>query len=151
MLISQGDDFGWPYCFYSTEVKSLVLAPEYGGDGRKIGRCAGKKEPIMVFPGHWAPLALAFSTGSGMPGPYADGVFVAFHGSWNRAPLPQAGYRVVFAPFADGQPTGSYTTFAAGTESDTWLRASGVAVAPDGAVYISADNRGTIWKVVRAT
>ncbi len=151
MLISQGDDFGWPYCFYSTEVKSLVLAPEYGGDGRRIGRCAGKKEPIMVFPGHWAPLALAFSTGSGMPGPYADGVFVAFHGSWNRAPLPQAGYRVVFAPFADGKPTGSYTTFAAGTESDTWLRASGVAVGPDGAVYISADNRGTIWKVVRAT
>lgn len=149
MLINQGDDFGWPYCYYSTDVKSLVLAPEYGGDGTKVGRCDRMKGPIMAFPGHWAPLALAFSTGSAMQGPYADGVFVAFHGSWNRAPLPQAGYRVAFAPFLDGKPTGSYTTFAIGSESGTWLRASGVAVAPDGAVYISADNRGTIWKVVK--
>ena len=105
----------------------------------------------MVFPGHWAPLALAFSTGSTLPEPYADGVFVALHGSWNRAPLPEAGYRVVFVPFADGRPAGHYTTFATGTGSETWLRPSGVAVAPDGAVYISADNRETIWKVVRGT
>lgn len=94
----------------------------------------------MVFPAHWAPLALAFSD---------DGVFVAFHGSWNRAPLPQAGYRVVFAPFADGKPTGSFTTFATGSEGETWLRPSGVAVASDGAVYISADKNGMIWKVVK--
>ena len=149
MLINQGDDFGWPYCYYSTEVKALVLAPDYGGDGTKVGRCDRRKEPLMAFPGHWAPLALAFSTGSAMQAPYADGVFVAFHGSWNRAPLPQAGYRVVFAPFLDGKPTGSYSTFAVGSESETWLRASGVAVAPDGAVYIAAENQGTIWKVVR--
>ena len=151
MAIDRGDDFGWPYCYYSTEVQSLVLSPEYGGDGTKVGRCAGMKGPLMVFPGHWAPLALAFSTGSGAQGSYADGIFVAFHGSWNRAPLPQAGYRVVFVPFADGKPAGGYTTFATGTESETWLRPSGVAVAPDGAVYISADNRGTIWKIVRGT
>lgn len=140
IAIDQGDDFGWPYCYYSTEVKTLVLAPEYGGDGKKVDRCATMKEPVMVFPAHWAPLALAFSD---------DGVFVAFHGSWNRAPLPQAGYRVVFAPFDAGKPTGSYTTFATGTEGETWLRPSGVAVAPDGAVYISADKNGMIWKVVK--
>ena len=121
IVIDKGDDFGWPYCYYSTEVKALVLAPEYGGNGKKVDRCAKMKEPVMVFPAHWAPLALAFS---------GDGAYVAFHGSWNRAPLPQAGYRVVFAPFADGKPTGSYTTFAIGSESETWLRASGVAVAP---------------------
>ena len=74
---------------------------------------------------------------------------MAFHGSWNRAPLPQAGYRVAFAPFTDGKPTGSYTTFAIGSESETWLRASGVAVTPDGTVYISADKNGLIWKVVK--
>jgi glucose/arabinose dehydrogenase len=149
VLIAQGDDFGWPYCYFSTEVKSLVLAPEYGGNGKEVGRCATMKGPVMVFPAHWAPLALAFSSGSGMEGPYADGVFIAFHGSWNRAPLPQAGYRVVFAPFANGKPTGSYSTFATGAAGDTTLRATGVAVAPEGAVYISADNRQTIWKVVR--
>jgi glucose/arabinose dehydrogenase len=140
LVIDKGDDFGWPYCYYSTETKALVLAPEYGGDGTRVDRCAKMKVPVMVFPAHWAPLALAFS---------GDGAFVAFHGSWNRAPLPQAGYRVVFAPFVDGKPTGAYTTFATGTESDTWLRASGVAVARDGAVYISADRNGMIWKVVR--
>jgi len=140
IVIDKGDDFGWPYCYYSIEVKALVLAPEYGGNGKKVDRCDKMKEPVMVFPAHWAPLALAFS---------GDGAYVAFHGSWNRAPLPQAGYRVVFAPFADGKPTGSYTTFAIGSESETWLRASGVAVAPDGAVYISADKNGVIWKVVK--
>ena len=151
VLIGQGDDFGWPYCYFSTETKSLVLSPEYGGDGKKVDRCSAMKEPAMVFPAHWAPLALAFSTGTAMQGSYADGVFIAFHGSWNRAPLPQAGYRVVFAPFADGKPAGSYTTFATGTESETWLRPTGVAVGPDGAVYISSDNRGAIWKVVPGT
>jgi len=151
MQIDRGDDFGWPYCYYSNETKALVLSPEYGGDGNKLGRCTGMKGPLMAFPGHWAPLALAFSIGSAIADGYADGVFIAFHGSWNRAPLPQAGYRVVFAPFADGRPIGSYTTFATGAESETWLRPSGVVVAPDGAVYIAADNRGTIWKVVRGT
>jgi len=141
IAIDRGDDFGWPYCYYSTEVKSLVLAPEYGGDGTKVGRCATMKEPVMDFPAHWAPLALAFSK---------DGAYIAFHGSWNRAPLPQAGYRVVFVPFDGGKPTGSYSTFATGTEGDTWLRASGVAVADDGAVYISADKNGMIWKIIKA-
>lgn len=150
ILIDQGDDFGWPYCYYSTEVKALVLAPEYGGNGKTLDRCAKMKEPVMVFPAHWAPLALAFSNGTALTGPWADGVFVAFHGSWNRAPEPQAGYRVAFAPFVDGKPTGSFTTFAIGTESDTWLRATGVAVTRDGAVYISADKPGVIWKVVKA-
>ena len=140
IAIDKGDDFGWPYCYYSTEVNALVLSPEYGGNGKKIDRCAKMKEPVMVFPAHWAPLALAFS---------GEGAYVAFHGSWNRAPLPQAGYRVVFAPFTDGKPAGSYATFAIGTESDTWLRASGVAVTPDGAVYISADKNGMIWKVMK--
>ena len=151
ILVEKGDDFGWPYCYFSVEVQSLVLAPEYGGDGKEVGRCASMKNPLMVFPAHWAPLALAFSAGSAMQGPYADGIFIAFHGSWNRAPLPQAGYRVVFAPFANGRPAGTFTTFATGSENDYWLRPSGVAVAPGGAVYISADNRGMIWKVVPGT
>ncbi len=149
ILIDQGDNFGWPYCYFSTGLHALVLAPEYGGDGKKTGRCTTMEEPVMVFPAHWAPLALAFSTGSALQGPYADGVFIAFHGSWNRAPLPQAGYRVVFAPFVNGKPSGSFTDFAVGTESDTWLRASGVAVTSEGAVYISADKPGMIWKVVK--
>ena len=145
--VEQGDDFGWPYCYYSNEEQKKVLAPEYGGDGRKVGRCASAKDPLLAFPGHWAPLALAFYNADLFGPKYQGGLFVAFHGSWNRAPLPQAGYRVVFVPFTGGKPSGEYSTFATATSGPTDLRASGLAVAPDGSLYISADQNGKIWKV----
>jgi glucose/arabinose dehydrogenase len=144
--VQPGDDFGWPYCYYSNEHRKKVLAPEYGGDGRKVGRCSAAKDPVIAFPGHWAPMALAFYTGDAFGPKYRGGLFLAFHGSWNRAPLPQAGYRVVFAPFTDGKATGEYETFATGG-SPTELRASGVAVGTDGSLYISADRNGKIWRV----
>ncbi|MGH7499867.1 MAG: PQQ-dependent sugar dehydrogenase [Gemmatimonadales bacterium] len=149
VMVDQGDDFGWPYCYYSVENKAKVLAPEYGGDGKEIGRCSRAKGPVIPFPAHWAPLALAFYPGAGFGEKYTNGLFLAFHGSWNRAPLPQAGYRVVFAPFAGGKATGEYETFATGRKGPTDLRASGLAVGKDGSLYISADQNGKIWKVVR--
>jgi glucose/arabinose dehydrogenase len=94
-------------------------------------------------------MAIAFSRGDRLGAEYADGAFIAFHGSWNRAPLPQAGYRVVFQPFRGGKPVGEARTVAIGAEDETWLRAAGVAVGPDGALYISADKNGRVWKVVR--
>src|SRR5439155_748282 len=90
--VNQGDDFGWPYCYHDLELGHLVLAPEYGGDGKQVGRCAQKKEPAVAFPGHWAPNGLTFYAGTQFPARYRGGAFIAFHGSWNRAPLPQAGY-----------------------------------------------------------
>ncbi len=146
--VRPGDDFGWPYCYYSNQYRKKVLAPEYGGDGRKVERCASAKEPVMAFPGHWGPMAMAFYTGDAFGAKYRGGLFLAFHGSWNRAPLPQEGYRVVFAPFTNGKPSGEYETFAAGG-SPTELRASGVAVGADGSLYISADRNGRIWRVTR--
>jgi glucose/arabinose dehydrogenase len=145
--VEQGDDFGWPYCYYSNEHKKRVLAPEYGGDGQKVGRCDSVKNALLAFPGHWAPLALAFYNGQQFGPRYKGGLFVAFHGSWNRAPLPQEGYRVVFVPFTSGRPSGSYATFALSKEGPTTLRASGLAVAPDGSLYISADDNQKIWRV----
>lgn len=147
--VERGDDFGWPYCYYSNEQHKKVLAPEYGGDGEKVGRCSSVKAPLLAFPGHWAPLALAFYDADLFGPEYKDGLFVAFHGSWNRAPLPQAGYRVVFVPFSDGKPSGEYSTFATGKGGPTELRASGLAVAPDGSLYISADQNEKIWRVTR--
>lgn len=149
VVVDRGDDFGWPYCYYSVENKAKVLAPEYGGDGKAVGRCSSAKDPAITFPAHWAPLALAFYPGDGFGENYKNGLFVAFHGSWNRAPLPQAGYRVVFASFSNGTPTGQYETFATSAEGPTDLRASGLAVGTDGSLYISADRNGKIWKVVR--
>jgi glucose/arabinose dehydrogenase len=145
--VQQGDDFGWPYCYYSNDLKKKVLAPEYGGDGQKVGRCSSAKAPLLAFPGHWAPLALTFYEADQFGPAYKGGLFIAFHGSWNRAPLPQAGYRVVFVPFANGRPSGPYSTFATGKGGPTELRASGVAVGKDGSLYISADQNEKIWKV----
>jgi glucose/arabinose dehydrogenase len=147
--IQQGDDFGWPYCYYSNEHQKKILAPEYGGDGEKVGRCKSAKDPAMVFPGHWAPMALAFYEGTQFGPKYKGGLFVAFHGSWNRAPLPQAGYRVVFVPFSDGRPSGPHGTFASSSEGPTKLRASGLAVGLDGSLYISADDNSKIWRVTK--
>jgi glucose/arabinose dehydrogenase len=146
--VQPGDNFGWPYCYYSNQYRKKVLAPEYGGDGRKVGRCAAAKDPVIAFPGHWAPMSLAFYPGEKFGSAYSGGLFIAFHGSWNRAPLPQAGFRVVFAPFADGKATGSYATFATGP-TPTDLRATGLAVGADGSLFLSADKEGRIWKIMR--
>lgn len=145
--VESGADYGWPYCYYSNQYKKKVLAPEYGGDGRKTGRCSSARDPLLAFPGHWAPMAMAFYSGDAFGPKYRDGLFMAFHGSWNREPLPQEGYRVVFVPFANARPTGEYSTFATDKGGPTTLRASGVAVGTDGSLYISADRNGKIWKV----
>ncbi|MEP6572260.1 MAG: PQQ-dependent sugar dehydrogenase, partial [Gemmatimonadota bacterium] len=146
---TEGANFGWPYCYYDQQVGVKVLAPEYGGDGKKTGRCATTASPLIGFPGHWAPLALTFYDGKQFPAEYRGGAFLAFHGSWNRAPLPQAGYRVVFIPFEGDKPTGKYTTFATSAAGPTGLRASGLAVGPDGSLYLAADGNGTIWRIQR--
>lgn len=156
LRIVKGGDYGWPKCYFDSTPKKLVLAPEYGGDGGKaIGECDTKIEPIVYFPAHWAPNALTFYNGSQFPAKYKGGAFIAFHGSWNRAPEPQEGYRVVFVPFADGKPhSNDYETFAndfAGTPTPqpttAKYRPAGLAVAPDGSLYISDDVRGRIWHV----
>jgi glucose/arabinose dehydrogenase len=144
--VSEGDDIGWPYCYYSNDRHRKVLAPEYGGDGREVGRCATAKDPAIAFPGHWAPMSLAFYPGGGFGGLYQGGLFVASHGSCNGEPLAQDGFRVAFAAFSEGKPTGSYRTFA--TLPGGQFRPVGLAVGKDGALYISADDNHTIWRVV---
>lgn len=152
--IEEGDDFGWPYCYHDPELDQKVLAPEYGGDKETVGRCAEKKDPLIDFPAHWAPNALLFYTGTQFPGRYRGGAFIAFHGSWNRAPLPQQGYNVVFAPFEDGEPTGDWIVFADGfaggekSPGDAEARPTGLAQGPDGSLYVSDDAGGTIWRIM---
>ncbi|HKV51840.1 MAG TPA: PQQ-dependent sugar dehydrogenase [Gemmatimonadaceae bacterium] len=153
MHIEHGADYGWPFCYFDGSQKKLMLAPEYGGDGTKVGLCDKKRAPVAFFPAHWAPDGLTFYSGSSFPAHYRGGAFIAFHGSWNRAPLPQGGYLVAFVPFQGDTASGPYETFADGfaganKQPDAAAhRPAGVAVGPDGALYIADDAHGRVWRV----
>ena len=104
-------------------------------------------------------MSALFYTGTALPAKYRDGVFIAFHGSWNRAPEPQAGYRVIFQPMANGQPTGEFETFADGfaglppeqIQPDRAVhRPVGLAQGPDGALYITDDVGGRVYRITAA-
>jgi glucose/arabinose dehydrogenase len=152
--VKQGGDYGWPNCYYDNVQKKLVLAPEYGGDGGKtVDVCAQKLPPVAAFPAHWAPNDLKIYTAKAFPTAYQGGAFIAFHGSWNRAPAPQDGFNVVFQPLRDGKASGPYVVFADGFAGPTKaagkavFRPMGLAIAPDGALYIADDVKGRIWRV----
>ena len=154
LLLVEGADYGWPECYYDQQQGKLVLAPEYGGDGGKtVGECARRTPPVAAFPGHWAPNDLVIYQGTKLPPGYRGGAFVAFHGSWNRAPMPQQGYNVVFQPLAHGKASGSFVVFAdgfAGAYKDPGkaaYRPTGLAEGPDGALYVSDDVHGRIWRI----
>jgi glucose/arabinose dehydrogenase len=154
--ITSNANFGWPYCFYDYTRKKLLLNPEYGGDGAEAGRCSQFQLPVTAFPAHWAPVDLMFYTATQFPKKYQGGAFIAFHGSWNRAPMPQDGYNVTFQPFAGGKPSGQFEVFANGfagkdplmVPNEAMYRADGVAQAPDGSLYISDSQKGRIWRVL---
>lgn len=151
-----GADCGWPYVYYDQFQKKKILSPEYGGDGKKE---AGEKAetPVVAFPGHMAPNALLFYTGSMFPERYRNGAFVAFHGSWNRAPH-QAGFYVAFVPFKNGVPSGDWEIFANGfaqnadpvSPRDAKYRPCGLAQGPDGSLYVSDDAHGGIFRITYA-
>jgi len=154
LLLTKGGDYGWPFCYFDGAQNKLVLAPEYGGDGGKtVGLCAQKLAPVAAYPAHWAPNDLTIYDGKAFPTAYRGGAFIAFHGSWNRAPAPQAGYNLVFQPLRDGKAAGAYVVFAdgfAGASKEMGkaaFRPTGLAVAPDGALFVSDDVHGRIWRV----
>jgi glucose/arabinose dehydrogenase len=156
LKIQQGGDYGWPMCYYDNEQQKLVLAPEYGGDGKAVGDCASKLGPAAFFPAHWAPDGLLFYTGTMFPEHYRGGAFIAFHGSWNRAPGPQGGYLIAFVPFNGANPASlnNFETFADGfagarrSPDAAAHRPVGLSMGPDGALYVADDKGGTVFRIV---
>ena len=153
--LHNGDNAGWPYMYYDQNQKKKLVCPEYGGDGKKE---ADSKyiNPVAAFPGHMAPDGLLFYTGTMFPEKYKNGAFVAFHGSWNRAPEPQKGYFVVFQPFKDGKPSGDWEifadNFAGGADfmqpGSAKHRPCGLAQGPDGSLYVTDDAGGSVYRIM---
>jgi len=135
--IRRGGDYGWPACYGDRQPD-----PEHG----TAARCAKTIPPALSFPAHWAPLGITFYTGKQFPAEYRNDAFIAFHGSWNR--FPPAGYRVVRVRFRKGQPVG-YEDFVTGwlRGRRAWGRPVDVLTAPDGALFVTDDAGGRIYRI----
>lgn len=139
-LVREGADYGWPRCHGGT-----IADPDYGYEGA----CKEVEAPIVEMQAHSAPLGLVFYEGDAFPEPYRDDLFIAFHGSWNRSVL--TGYKIVRLPFEGTNAGSEVVDFATGwLEGDLKTvtgRPVGLAVGPDGALYISDDTGGFIYRI----
>jgi glucose/arabinose dehydrogenase len=146
-LGQNGGDFGWPYCYGNQIPDRNFTKP---GDDR----CKKVIPPKVEMQAHSAPLGLAFYDGKMFPEEYRGNIFVAFHGSWNRK-VP-TGYKVVRVKLdAQGQPIGGAEDFITGWlepgsdgKKPQWMgRPVGIAVGPDGAMYVTDDGAGEVYRV----
>jgi glucose/arabinose dehydrogenase len=139
-----GGDFGWPYCY-----GNRVPDTKFGGTA---ARCRGTIPPRVELPAHSAPLGLVFYQGGMFPAEYQGDLFVAFHGSWNRS-VP-TGYKIIRVRMKDRGEPGAVEDFITGwlpageTRRGKWMgRPVGLTIGPEGALYISDDGSGSIYRV----
>jgi glucose/arabinose dehydrogenase len=152
---SEGSNHGWPYTYWDHRIGARMQGPEYGGDGIKVDTSGDYVEPIATLPGHWAPNDLMFLGDNGLPEEMHGGALVVFHGSWNRAPLPQGGFKILYFPFSGGSLSGQWSVFADGFAGGTNIgnprnarfRPMGLAQAGDGTLYITDSQKGRVWQV----
>jgi glucose/arabinose dehydrogenase len=139
-LVRDGADYGWPTCHSGD-----IVDPDLGSRGD----CEGVAQPVVEMQAHSAPLGITFYDGEMFPAEYRGDLFIAFHGSWNRS-VP-TGYKVVRLPFEDGQPADAVEDFAVGwldrRNNNAGGRPVDVLVGPDGALYVSDDKGGYIYRI----
>ncbi|AMV72350.1 glucose/sorbosone dehydrogenase-like lipoprotein [Desulfuromonas sp. DDH964] len=136
--IVAGGDYGWPYCY-----GEQVPDPELGS----ARRCRETLAPAVAIPAHSAPLGITFGTGFAAPQPFREMLYVALHGSWNRS-VP-TGYKLIGIPFRDARPAGAPRDVIRGwlQEGTAWGRPVAPAIGPDGALYLSDDRSGAIYRI----
>jgi glucose/arabinose dehydrogenase len=141
--VREGAFYGWPWYYIGNNED-----PRHAGQRPDL---KGKVSvPDVLIQAHSASLGLTFYNGSAFPGEYRGDGFAAEHGSWNRS--KRTGYKIIRIRLRDGVPTGEYQDFVTGfviDDSEVWGRPVGVAVAHDGALLVSEDGNGTIWRVTR--
>lgn len=140
--VREGGFYGWPYSYWGQHVDPRVRPqnPE---------KVAAAITPDYALGSHVAALGLDFSMPV-MGEPFADGVFIGEHGSWNRE--TPVGYKVVFVPFSNGRPAGPPVDFATGfrtADGKTRGRPVGVTVDPRGALIVADDLANTVWRIAR--
>ena len=143
--VREGDFYGWPWFYIGGHED-----PRHVGEQPEMR--ARVSLPEVLLQPHSAPLGIAFYDAAQFPPEYRGTAFVALHGSWNRA--KRTGYKIVRILMRDGRPTGAYEDFLTGFVVDAnrvWGRPVGVAIAHDGALLISEDAGGAIWRVSRAS
>ena len=139
--VKDGAFYGWPYSYYGQNVDARVKPP-------RPDLVAQATRPDYALGSHVAPLGLAFSEGNALTPALASGAFVGLHGSWNRKPL--SGYKVVFVPFANGQPSGLPVDVLTGflsADEKAYGRPVGVAMDKRGALLVADDVGNTVWRV----
>ncbi len=141
--VQEGGFYGWPYSYIGDNVDSRV-------NPQRPELVAKAIIPDVLLGAHRAPLQFAFYTGKQFPESYQGGAFIAEHGSWNRS--IRAGYQIAFVPFKDGKPSGDPQPFLTGLVPDparanVYGRPVGVTVAPDGALLVSDDSAGLVYRV----
>lgn len=139
--VGRGKFYGWPFFYIGDHRDPRVAAtpPMSGGE---------VTVPDVLIQPHSAPLGMAFYTGHQFPARYRNDLFVALHGSWNRS--SPVGYKLIRVVMRDGRATGAYEDFATGfigPDGAVRGRPVGVAVAQDGALLLSDDGSGTIWRI----
>ncbi|HEU0051993.1 MAG TPA: sorbosone dehydrogenase family protein [Longimicrobium sp.] len=141
--VRDGGFYGWPYSYYGAHVDRRVKP-------RRPDLVASALVPDYALGPHTASLGLAWSGGAALGAPFANGMFVGQHGSWNRT--PRSGYKVIFVPFREGRPSGDpvdvLTGFLVG--DDARGRPVGVAIDRRGALLVADDVGNTVWRVTAA-
>jgi glucose/arabinose dehydrogenase len=142
--VRDGAFYGWPYSYYGGHLDDRIKPQRPDLVARAI-------PPDYALGAHVAALGLAWADSTALPAPFAKGMFIGEHGSWNRK--PPSGYKVVFVPFADGKPSGMPIDVLSGfldEHGDAMGRPVGVAIDKRGALLVADDAGGTIWRATAA-